>query len=218
MFSSYSVSLPEKKQYQKESSRGFCSIMLTAEQQWFHNIGGGESGKRLQHLPKSIPIHGNREHICSSIHNVATPAPAPAPAPGFRNTFCYLLTALSDAFESYDTLALASLRANMTIVGLMVAPKIQLKSVRSMQRNTPGLLDRRIGPKDMFIVLFEGLALLCIESELAKTIDYDSIIATFASRKDRKAALGVPICFPALISSNFHRASGTTSLKILIHH
>ncbi|KAL5515013.1 hypothetical protein EMCRGX_G000122 [Ephydatia muelleri] len=53
----------------------------------------------------------------------------------------------------YDTLALASLRANMTIVGLMVAPKIQFKSVRSMQRNTPGLLDRRIGPKDMFIVL-----------------------------------------------------------------
>ena len=32
----------------------------------------------------------------------------------------------------------------------------------------------------------QGLALLCIESELAKTIDYDSIIATFASRKDRK--------------------------------
>ena len=28
-----------------------------------------------------------------------------------------------------------------------------LFSVRSMQRNTPGLLDRRIGPKDMFIVL-----------------------------------------------------------------
>ncbi|KAL5475813.1 hypothetical protein EMCRGX_G025678 [Ephydatia muelleri] len=43
--------------------------------------------------------------------------------------------------------------ANMTVVGLMAAPKIQLKSVRSMQRNTPGLLDRRIGPKDMFIVL-----------------------------------------------------------------
>ena len=34
-----------------------------------------------------------------------------------------------------------------------------------------------------------GLALLCIESELAKTIDYDSIIDTFAARKDRKAAL-----------------------------
>ncbi|KAL5489330.1 hypothetical protein EMCRGX_G018410 [Ephydatia muelleri] len=50
-------------------------------------------------------------------------------------------------------MALASLRANMTVVGLMVAPKIQLKSVRSMQRNTPGLLDRCIGPKDMFIVL-----------------------------------------------------------------
>eukprot|EP00731_Ephydatia_muelleri_P010182 Em0005g768a len=55
--------------------------------------------------------------------------------------------------RSYDTLALASLRANMTVIGLMAAPKIQLKSVRSMQRNTPGLLDRRIGPKDMFIVL-----------------------------------------------------------------
>ncbi|KAL5500789.1 hypothetical protein EMCRGX_G012394 [Ephydatia muelleri] len=55
--------------------------------------------------------------------------------------------------RSYDTLALASLRANMTVVGLMAASKIQLKSVRSMQRNTPGLLDRRIGPKDMFIVL-----------------------------------------------------------------
>ncbi|KAL5481645.1 hypothetical protein EMCRGX_G021847 [Ephydatia muelleri] len=62
-------------------------------------------------------------------------------------------TSLSDAFESYDTLALASLRANMTVIGLMAAPKIHLKSVRSMQRNTPGLLDRRIGPKDMFIVL-----------------------------------------------------------------
>ncbi|KAL5505843.1 hypothetical protein EMCRGX_G007364 [Ephydatia muelleri] len=55
--------------------------------------------------------------------------------------------------RSYDTLALKSLRANMTVIGLMAAPKIQLKSVRSMQRNTPGLLDRRIGPKDMFIVL-----------------------------------------------------------------
>eukprot|EP00731_Ephydatia_muelleri_P000240 Em0001g240a len=55
--------------------------------------------------------------------------------------------------RSYDTLALASLRANMTVIGLMAAPKIHLKSVRSMQRNTPGLLDRRIGPKDMFIVL-----------------------------------------------------------------
>eukprot|EP00731_Ephydatia_muelleri_P012894 Em0007g204a len=55
--------------------------------------------------------------------------------------------------RSYDTLALTSLRANMTVIGLMAAPKIQLKSVRSMQRNTPGLLDRRIGPKDMFIVL-----------------------------------------------------------------
>ncbi|KAL5479598.1 hypothetical protein EMCRGX_G023142 [Ephydatia muelleri] len=41
----------------------------------------------------------------------------------------------------------------MTVIGLMAAPKIHLKSVRSMQRNTPGLLDRRIGPKDMFIVL-----------------------------------------------------------------
>ncbi|KAL5471427.1 hypothetical protein EMCRGX_G029545 [Ephydatia muelleri] len=51
-------------------------------------------------------------------------------------------------------MALASLRANMTVVGLMAAPKIQLKSVRSMQRNTPGLLDRRIGPKDMFIVVW----------------------------------------------------------------
>ncbi|KAL5470913.1 hypothetical protein EMCRGX_G028970 [Ephydatia muelleri] len=55
--------------------------------------------------------------------------------------------------RSYDTLALTTLRANMTVIGLMAAPKIQLKSVRSMQRNTPGLLDRRIGPKDMFIVL-----------------------------------------------------------------
>ncbi|KAL5493978.1 hypothetical protein EMCRGX_G009236 [Ephydatia muelleri] len=45
--------------------------------------------------------------------------------------------------RSYDTLALASLRANMTVIGLMAAPKIQLKSVRSMQRNTPGLLDRQ---------------------------------------------------------------------------
>ncbi|KAL5518004.1 hypothetical protein EMCRGX_G003665 [Ephydatia muelleri] len=51
--------------------------------------------------------------------------------------------------KSYDTLAVASLRANMTVVGLMVAPKLQLKSVRSMQRNTPGLLDRLIGPKDI---------------------------------------------------------------------
>ncbi|KAL5484200.1 hypothetical protein EMCRGX_G020658 [Ephydatia muelleri] len=55
--------------------------------------------------------------------------------------------------RSYDTLALASLRANTTVIGLMAAPKIQLKSVRSIQRNTPGLLDRRIGPKDMFIVV-----------------------------------------------------------------
>ncbi|KAL5493445.1 hypothetical protein EMCRGX_G014629 [Ephydatia muelleri] len=46
--------------------------------------------------------------------------------------------------RSYDTLALASLRANMTVIGLMATPKIQLKSVRSMQRNTPGLLDRRV--------------------------------------------------------------------------
>ncbi|KAL5510359.1 hypothetical protein EMCRGX_G005891 [Ephydatia muelleri] len=52
-------------------------------------------------------------------------------------------------YWSYDTLAQASLRANMTVVGLTAAPKIKLKSVRSMQRNTPGLLDRRIGPIDM---------------------------------------------------------------------
>jgi hypothetical protein len=35
----------------------------------------------------------------------------------------------------------------------------------------------------------QGLALLCIESELAKTVDYESIIDSFAARKDRKAAL-----------------------------
>ena len=39
----------------------------------------------------------------------------------------------------------------------------------------------------------QGLALFCIESELAKTIDYDSIIDTFAARKDRKAALWVHV-------------------------
>ncbi|KAL5505559.1 hypothetical protein EMCRGX_G007011 [Ephydatia muelleri] len=44
---------------------------------------------------------------------------------------------------SYGTLALASLRANMTIIGLIAAPKIQYKIVRSMQRNTSGLLDRQ---------------------------------------------------------------------------
>ncbi|KAL5503384.1 hypothetical protein EMCRGX_G010323 [Ephydatia muelleri] len=51
------------------------------------------------------------------------------------------------------TFGVTRLFANMTVIGLMAAPKIHLKSVRSMQRNTPGLLDRRIGPKDMFIVL-----------------------------------------------------------------
>ena len=35
----------------------------------------------------------------------------------------------------------------------------------------------------------QGLALLCIESDIAKTIDYDSVIDTFAAKKDRKAAL-----------------------------
>lgn len=35
----------------------------------------------------------------------------------------------------------------------------------------------------------QGLALLCVESEVAKTIDYDSIVDAFAARKDRKAAL-----------------------------
>ena len=30
-----------------------------------------------------------------------------------------------------------------------------------MQRNTPGLLDRRIGPKDMFIVLLYKYVCIC---------------------------------------------------------
>ena len=47
----------------------------------------------------------------------------------------------------------------------------------------------------------QGLALLCIESELAKTIDYDSIIATFASRKDRKAACTVSLCRVCMVTS-----------------
>ncbi|KAL5486616.1 hypothetical protein EMCRGX_G019120 [Ephydatia muelleri] len=34
--------------------------------------------------------------------------------------------------RSYDTLALTSLRANMTVIGLMAAPKIHLKSVLSL--------------------------------------------------------------------------------------
>ena len=37
----------------------------------------------------------------------------------------------------------------------------------------------------------QGLALLCIELDLAKTIDYDSIVDAFAGRKNRKAALWV---------------------------
>eukprot|EP00731_Ephydatia_muelleri_P019060 Em0011g1100a len=53
----------------------------------------------------------------------------------------------------------------------------QLKRIKSYSRST--MAQERL----------QGLALLCIESELAKTIDYDSIIATFVSRKDRKAAL-----------------------------
>ena len=53
----------------------------------------------------------------------------------------------------------------------------QLKRIKSYSRST--MAQERL----------QGLALLCIESELAKAIDYDSIIATFASRKDRKAAL-----------------------------
>ena len=35
----------------------------------------------------------------------------------------------------------------------------------------------------------QGLALLCTESEIAKTIDYDSIVDAFAAKKDRKAAM-----------------------------
>ena len=53
----------------------------------------------------------------------------------------------------------------------------QLKRIKSYSRST--MAQERL----------QGLALLCIESELAKTIDYDSIIDTFAARKDRKAAL-----------------------------
>eukprot|EP00731_Ephydatia_muelleri_P000596 Em0001g596a len=53
----------------------------------------------------------------------------------------------------------------------------QLKRIKSYGRST--MAQERL----------HGLALLCIESELAKTIDYDSIIDTFAARKDRKAAL-----------------------------
>ena len=34
-----------------------------------------------------------------------------------------------------------------------------------------------------------GLSLLCIESDLARTVNYDSVISLFASRKDRKAPL-----------------------------
>jgi hypothetical protein len=35
----------------------------------------------------------------------------------------------------------------------------------------------------------QGLALLCIESDVARNINYDSVIDAFAARKDRKAAL-----------------------------
>ena len=55
----------------------------------------------------------------------------------------------------------------------------QLKRIKSYGRSTIMAHRKRL----------QGLALLCIESELAKTIDYDSIIDTFAARKDRKAAL-----------------------------
>ena len=40
---------------------------------------------------------------------------------------------------------------------------LHLFSVRSMQRNTPGLLDRRIGPKDMFIVLLYMYVCICCQ-------------------------------------------------------
>ena len=36
----------------------------------------------------------------------------------------------------------------------------------------------------------QGLALLCTESEIAKTIDYDSVIDAFAAKKDRKDTSG----------------------------
>ena len=33
----------------------------------------------------------------------------------------------------------------------------------------------------------QGLALLCIESDIAKTIDYDSVIDTFAGQEGQKS-------------------------------
>src|SRR6218665_485764 len=53
----------------------------------------------------------------------------------------------------------------------------QLKRIKSYTRSTMAQ-DR-----------LQGLALLCIESDLAKTIDYDAVIDSFASKKDRKAPL-----------------------------
>ena len=88
-----------------------------------------------------------------------------------------LLNKLHDArLESLFPNVCISLRRFCTLP-VTVASAEKLKRIKSYSRST--MAQERL----------QGLALLCIESELAKTIDYDSIIATFASRKDRKAAL-----------------------------
>ena len=51
---------------------------------------------------------------------------------------------------------------NLTVIYICMC-FLHLFSVRSMQRNTPGLLDRRIGPKDMFIVLLYMYVCICCQ-------------------------------------------------------
>ena len=88
-----------------------------------------------------------------------------------------LLNKLHDArLESLFPNVCISLRLPVTVASAERSFS-QLKRIKSYSRST--MAQERL----------QGLALLCIESKLAKTIDYDSIIATFASRKDRKAAL-----------------------------
>ena len=90
------------------------------------------------------------------------------------------LQLLNKCLESLFPNVCISLRIFCTLLVTVASAErsfSQLKRIKSYSRST--MAQERL----------QGLALLCIESELAKTIDYDSIIDTFAAKKDRKAAL-----------------------------
>jgi hypothetical protein len=82
-----------------------------------------------------------------------------------------------ETFFSNVCIALGIFCTLPVIVGSAERSFSQLKRIKTYARST--IAQDRL----------QGLALLCIESEHAKTVGYESIIDSFAARKARKAAL-----------------------------